>query len=108
MNHLPYEFTTPAGDAISFEFRLHPETGSTTHVQQILDRVLETVNHEIAQLGDTLNGDVLQALAMAMAVRTEMIPADPEMSRHLAREVLEEALRSLHTARHDASSAGHA
>jgi hypothetical protein len=108
MDHLPYRFTTPTGDAISFEFRLHPETGSATRVHQLLDRILEVVNHEIALLGETRNGDLLQALAMAIAVRTEMIPADPELTRGLARDVLEQALRSLQTATHDAPTAGHA
>lgn len=108
MDYLPYRFTTPTGDAISFEFELHPETGSAMRVHQLLDRVLHTLNHEIAILGETRNGDLLQALAMAIAVRTEMIPANPEMSRDLARTVLERALRSLDHARHDTMRAGHA
>ncbi len=108
MDYLPFRFTTPTGDAISFEFPLHPETGSATRVHQLLERVLQTVNHEIALLGETRNGDLLQALAMAIAVRTEMIPADPELTRGLARDVLEQALRSLRSARHDTPLAGHA
>ncbi|AHE98478.1 hypothetical protein [Thioalkalivibrio paradoxus] len=108
MDFLPYEFTTPGGDAISFEFRLHPETGSATRVHQLLDRILHTLNHEIALLGETRNGDLLQALAMAMAVRTEMIPADPELTRRLALEVMEQALRSLQHARHQEMPVGHA
>jgi hypothetical protein len=108
MDYLPYRFTTPTGDAISFEFELHPQTGSATRVHQLLDRVLHTVNHEIAILGETHNGDLLQALAMAIAVRTEMIPANPELKHDLARDVLEQALRSLQHARHDEMRAGHA
>jgi len=108
MDHLPYRFTTPTGDAISFEFELHPETGSATRVYQLLDRLLYTLNHEIAVLGDTHNGDLLQALAMAIAVRTEMIPADPELKRQLAQGVVETALRSLQNAQHEMTPSGHA
>lgn len=108
MDYLPYRFTTPTGDAISFEFELHPQTGSATRVHQLLDRVLHTLNHEIAILGETHNGDLLQALAMAIAVRTEMIPANPELKSDLARAVLEQALRSLKNAQHDAVQVGHA
>lgn len=108
MDYLPYRYTTPTGDAISFEFELHPQTGSATRVHQLLDRVLHTLNHEIGILGETHNGDLLQALAMAIAVRTEMIPADPELKSDLARAVLEQALRSLKKAQHDAVQVGHA
>lgn len=108
MDHLPYRFTTPTGDAISFEFELHPETGSATRVYQLLDRLLYTLNHEIAVLGETHNGDLLQALAMAIAVRTEMIPANPELKRKLAKDVVEQALRSLNDAHHEETPSGHA
>jgi len=109
MDILPYRYTTPTGDAVSFEFALHPETGSAVRVQQLLDRLVETLDHEIGILGDTCNGDVLQALAMALAVRTEMIPADPRMTRNLARDVVERALRSLSEAQHrQTGPVGHA
>ncbi|WP_018873551.1 hypothetical protein [Thioalkalivibrio sp. ALJ16] len=109
MELLPYRYTTPSGEAVSFEFRLHPETGSAVRVQQLLDRLTETLDHEIGILGDTCNGDVLQALAMALAVRTEMIPADPDMTRGLARDVVERALRSLAEAEHrQTGPVGHA
>lgn len=100
MDQLPYQLTTPSGEKIHFEFRLHPETASASRVYQLMDSILKTVSHEIGILGETQNGDLLQAMAMAMAVRTEMIPADPELTQRLAREVLEQALRSLQEARH--------
>ncbi|WP_018864149.1 MULTISPECIES: hypothetical protein [Thioalkalivibrio] len=109
MDVMPYRYTTPSGEAVSFEFRLHPETGSAVRVQQLLDRLVDTLDHEIGVLGDTCNGDVLQALAMALAVRTDMIPAHPEMTRDLARDVVERALGSLSEAEHQyVGPVGHA
>ncbi|MBS3800012.1 MAG: hypothetical protein KGY40_03365 [Thioalkalivibrio sp.] len=109
MDVLPYRYTTPSGEAVSFEFRLHPETGSAVRVQQLLDRLVETLDNEIGVLGDTCNGDVLQAVAMALAVRTEMIPADTAMTRDLARDVVERALNSLEQASHQQTGpVGHA
>ncbi|WP_018936196.1 hypothetical protein [Thioalkalivibrio sp. ALJ24] len=100
MEYLPYRYTSGSGEQLSFDFPLHPETDSAVRVQQLLDRVLTAMDHEIAVLGDTCNGDVLQALAMALAVRTEMIPADGEMTRGLARDVVERALGALPEAHH--------
>jgi hypothetical protein len=109
MDVLPYRYTTPSGEAVSFEFRLHPETGSAVRVQQLLDRLVDTLDNEIGVLGDTCNGDVLQAVAMALAVRTEMIPADTAMTRDLARDVVERALNSLEQASHQQTGpVGHA
>ncbi|WP_018140588.1 MULTISPECIES: hypothetical protein [unclassified Thioalkalivibrio] len=109
MDVLPYRYVTPSGEAVSFEFRLHPETGSAVRVQQLLDRLTDTLDNEIGLLGDTCNGDVLQALAMALAVRTEMIPADPDMTQGLARDVVERALKSLAEAQHrQTGPVGHA
>lgn len=83
MNRLPYRLTTPSGEEISFEFSLHPETESAMRVHQLLECVLRALSHEISLLGETRNGDLLQALAMAMAVRTEMIPANSTMKQQL-------------------------
>jgi hypothetical protein len=108
MNRLPYRLMTPSGEEISFDFPLHPETGSAMRVHQLLECVLHALSHEIALLGETRNGDLLQALAMAMAVRTEMIPAEPAMTHQLAREVLEKALGALSLAQHRHAMVGHA
>lgn len=108
MNRLPYRLLTPSGEEISFEFPLHPDTGSAMRVHQLLECVLRALSHEIGLLGETRNGDLLQAMAMAMAVRTQMIPAEPEMTHKLAREVLERALEALASAEHRYSLVGHA
>jgi len=108
MDRLPYHFTSASGDTITFEFKLHPETGSATRVFQLLDVLLQTISREVTILGDTRNGDLLQAMAMAMAVRVELIPGESELTRDLARQVLEQALQSLQNARRATPQIGHA
>ncbi len=108
MRHLPYRYQSPTGDVISFDFPLHDQTGSAMRVHQLLDRILGVLNHEVGLLGDTQNGDLLQALAMALAVRTELIRADPEFTHRLARELTNQALSALPEARHERAQVGHA
>jgi len=89
---LPYRATTASGNQFDFEFPLHPETGSAVHVANLLDAMLGTLDREIRQAGAVSNGDVLQALAMALAVRTRILPGDPAQMAHLASELLAGAL----------------
>ena len=89
---LPYRATTASGNQFDFEFPLHAETGSAVHVANLLDALLGALDREIRQLGGVSNGDVLQALAMALAVRTRILPGDPAQLANLASELLAGAL----------------
>ena len=89
---LPYRATTASGNQFEFEFPLHAETGSAVHVANLLDALLATLDREIGQLGAVSNGDVLQSIAMALAVRTRILPGDPAQLANLAAELLAGAL----------------
>lgn len=104
---LPYRIHTQTGEVIDFEFPLHAETGSAVRVAQLLSAVLETVDREIKVLGETSNGDILQALTMAVAARARMIHAPVEQTGGLARELLAEALSGAAAARTDGGLVGH-
>jgi hypothetical protein len=91
---LPFRTTTATGNQFDFEFALHPDTASPVQVSNLLSALLETLDREIGQLGDVGNGDVLQALAMALAVRTRMLGPGSERIDGLVRELLESALGS--------------
>jgi hypothetical protein len=65
--NLPYDVKTATGETIAFEFPLHGETQSAMRVSQLLDAVLGTLDRELRVLGNTANGDVMQALAMLHA-----------------------------------------
>jgi hypothetical protein len=91
---LPFRTTTATGNQFDFEFALHPETASPVQVSNLLSALLETLDREIGQLGDVGNGDVLQALAMALVVRTRMLGPGSDRIDGLVRELVESALAS--------------
>ena len=82
MKHLPYRVTTATGAVLDIQFPLHEQTVSAVTVCQLLDSVLLTLSGDIALLPNAGNGDVLQALAMALAVRAgiEAPGIEPEKS----------------------------
>ena len=88
MPHLPYRAITESGAVLDVTFALHEQTASAMRVQQLLTALLETLTREIRVLGPTSNGDVLQALAMALAVRAGMVEAAPATALKLAQELL--------------------
>jgi hypothetical protein len=105
---LPYRVNTQTGDIIDYTFTLHPQTGSATDVARLLSSILATLDREIRIGGNSGNGDVLQALAMALAVRASMIHAPRELTARLAADLLRDALAAAVEARHAGPSPGHA
>ncbi|MCC5860524.1 MAG: hypothetical protein JJT93_01270 [Gammaproteobacteria bacterium] len=89
---LPYRAVTASGNQFEFEFPLHPDTASSVHVHNLLDVLLGTLDRELRHVPGVSNGDVLQALAMLLAVRTRILPGREEMLAGLSRELLESAL----------------
>lgn len=108
MNHLPYEVKTATGEKIAFEFPLHAETQSAMRVSQLLDAVLATLDRELRVLGDTANGDVMQALAMALAVRAAMLHAPYAVGEQLAVDLAGSALSAAGHCRRDPGIVGNA
>ena len=96
------------GDVFDVEFPLHPDTGSAVRVSGLLSALLETVERDIAVAGATSNGDVLQAMAMALAVRARIIHASPEASTRLARSLVDSALGAMNESDRQPPTIGHA
>ena len=80
---LPFSAKTATGDHYDIEFPLHEETANAVRVRQLLAELLATIDKDIALSGGLSNGDVLQAAAMAMAVRARMIHAPQPISERL-------------------------
>ncbi len=108
MKKLPYRAQTSTGDTFDFEFPLHSETQSAVRVAQLVSALLETIDKDIAVAGETSNGDVLQAVAMAMAVRARMIHASSQTSAELSAQLLEVALEATAEAEHRTPTSGRA
>lgn len=91
MRPLPYRVETATGDVLDITFPLHAETGSAMRVDQMLSAILDALDRDIKVCGETANGDALQALAMALAVRARMINAPENVTMKLARDLLNAA-----------------
>lgn len=105
---LPYELITATGEKIVFEFPLHPETQSAVRVSQLLATILGAIDQELRVLGNTANGDVMQALAMALAARTAMLHAPYATGLQLASSLTATALAAAEHCGRDDGGAGHA
>jgi hypothetical protein len=96
MPHLEYTAVTSSGRALDIRFPLHPETTSRAQVAELLTHTLQAINAPVEQGaatpdGPISDGDILQALAMALAVRARMIDAKPATCLRLMHELVDTA-----------------
>lgn len=105
---LPYQVRTGTGDQFEFEFPLHPDTREVVRVSQLLTVILAAIDRDIAAMGETSNGDVLQAAAMALAIRARMIHAPHETVEGLTRGLLRNALNAVADSERVTPRIGHA
>lgn len=106
MKTLPYSATTASGDRFAIDFPLHEQTASPMRVEQMVTAILEAIQREIGVTGDTSNGDVLQAMAMATAIRARMIHAPPDATERIARDLVETALKATSAADRETPQSG--
>lgn len=68
------EFTaiTASGTAYAIHFPLHPETRSAEGVSLLMTRLLDCISQVVDTRRDLSDGDVLQALAMTLAIRARI------------------------------------
>ena len=91
MKRLSYTALADSGSAYDIWFPLHVETGSMEAVSDILTRVLRAASDGIGSHPGVSDGDVLQALAMAMAIRARMVDAKPAASLRLMHELIDQS-----------------
>jgi len=91
MSSLEYTTVTTSGDAFDIRFPLHDETRSGDAVARMLSGVLTALSREVESDGDISDGDVLQALAMALAVRARLVNVAPSVSLRLMHELVDNA-----------------
>ena len=91
---LPYRVHTASGNQFDLEFPLHEDTQSPVRVSQLLSALLETLDRELGLLGDVGNGDVLQSVAMALAVRTRILASQSNAIDKAVKSLLESALEA--------------
>ena len=91
MPSLDYTAVTNSGEAFDIRFPLHDETRSTDAVATMLSAVLEALSREVEGDGNISDGDVLQALAMALSVRARLVDVPPAVSLRLMHELVDNA-----------------
>lgn len=91
---LPFVATTASGRQLAFDFRLHADTASDSAVATLASDLLAAIDRRLGSTGNVGNGDVLQSIALILAVRARMIDApDPAIDR-LVRDLVDTALAS--------------
>jgi len=95
MRMLPYQLKTEFGEEFDIEFPLHDQTASAVDVAQLLSAVLEAVDKELRLMRDPSNGDVLQAMAMALAVRTRIVPVPFDVAKELGLDLTQMSLNAV-------------
>lgn len=105
---LPYRATTASGERFDISFPLHPHTASPTRVAQVLTAILAALDAEVGIDPATSNGDVLQAVAMALAIRAAMIDAPKDLTDHLSVELVTATLAAMDDAERHYTHLGHA
>ena len=95
LKKLPYRTRTMSGDIVDVKFNLHDDTVDPVHVGNLITVMLESIDREINLMGEVSNGDVLQAISMALAIRAHIIHAPLDTTSALTKSLLNEALVAL-------------
>ena len=107
MTHLPYTVHTDTQDTFDIEFPLSEHTEDSVRVHQLLTTVLNSIANDLKIVGTVSNGDILQALSMALAVRTRMVYAPEQTMRTIVADLTESALAASYAAKRESGPAGH-
>ncbi len=94
MKTLLFTALTSGGRAFDVNFPLHPQTRSAEAVSEMITALLETLSHQVEGRQNVSDGDVLQALAMTLAVRARMVDVDARSTLALINELVEAAHRA--------------
>ncbi|XOV87544.1 MAG: hypothetical protein ACFHX7_21755 [Pseudomonadota bacterium] len=95
MQTLFYRAKTATGDAFDIKFPLRDDTHNATRIAELVTSILRAIDDDLASEGATSNGDVLQAAAMALAIRSRIILAPPALTGQLAADLLDTALSAV-------------
>lgn len=95
---LSFTATTSRGQVVEFQLPLHPHTSSREQVGSMLEGLLDAMTTLIDSHDGVSDGDLLQALALAMAVRMGVAGIGQDIGRTLLTELVEAALAGAATA----------
>ena len=107
MDYLPYTVTTDTGDKFNIEFPLSPHTEDRVRVHQLLTTIMNALASDLKVFGETSNGDILQAVSMALAIRARMVHAPESTMRGIVSDLTSSALQACFDADRNSEPAGH-
>jgi hypothetical protein len=87
---LPFTAVQP-GATRRIAFPLHTHTVNARHVGAMLEALLDSMTEQIRVNRGVSDGDVLQALCMALAIRMHMVEAPSAAVRAMVAATLEQA-----------------
>ncbi len=88
--YLPFT-AVQTGGAREINFPLHENDVNVGHVGAMLESLLDSISREIRVRRNVSDGDVLQAMCMALAIRMHMVEAAPDTVRAMVAATLERA-----------------
>lgn len=89
---LAFTALTSSGQAYDIDFPLHPATRSADGVSDLLTALLDCLSQHLDGRRHNLSdGDVLQALAMTLAIRARMTGPDPDAIEKLVVDLFSKA-----------------
>jgi hypothetical protein len=93
-----YTVVTASGRGFDIEFPLHPHTRSESGVSETVTDLLAALSDALTVRQDLSDGDVIQALAMTLAIRARMLDEKFDTMDELVYELLKTAMQAVHTA----------
>lgn len=88
---LAFTALTSSGQAYDIDFPLHPATRSADGVSELLTALLGCLSQQLNPPHNLSDGDVLQALAMTLAIRARMTGPDPDAIEKLVIDLFSKA-----------------
>lgn len=98
MRKLPITTVTARGEARDIAFPLHEQTRDEALLEDLVPALLQTITERLAAHHPASDGDVLQALAMVAAIRTDMVDAPAHQAAGAFRRFYETALQAVDAA----------
>ncbi len=99
MKTVTFTAVTSGGRALDIDFPLHRETRSSDGVSAMATALLDAITRTLESSKGMSDGDLLQSLAMTLAIRARMLDVPPESARTLVFELVESALQAARSAR---------
>ena len=87
---LPYKAITSSRKEVNFNFSLDENTNSPIVINEIINLLLSKISNEI-NIYKPSNGDIIQAMCMALVVRCKIIDYDIEKIEELVNKTLKNA-----------------